>query len=49
MIYMIALPFVRVIDSEQRARKGRHLAEAHQQAFVDLALRSDKRPAEQEH
>ena len=40
---------VRVVYSEQRSRESCYLAEAYQQAFVYLALRSDKRPAEQEH
>ena len=46
---MLTLPFVSVVNPEQRSRESRYFAEADQQAFVDLALRSDKRPAEQEH
>ncbi len=40
---------VSVINPKQRTGKRRHIAESDQQALVNLALRSDKRPAEQEH
>ena len=46
---MLTLPFVSVINPEQRTRKRRYFSEADQQTLVNLALRSDIHPAEQEH
>ena len=46
---MLTLPFVSVVDSEQRSRESRYFAEADQQAFVDLALRVDIQSAEEEY
>ena len=49
MIAIALLNFVRVINTKQRACKRGDLSEADQEALVDLALRGNVRPAEQEH
>ena len=49
MLVIFAAVFIRVVYAEQRTRESCYLAEAYQKALVDLALRSDKRPAGQEH
>ena len=49
MVAILTPPFVGVIDPEQCPCERADLSEADQQAFVNLALRGNVHPAEQEH